>query len=580
MVLSVTLFGQKKYFEKALKNGRTSGNFYFVVLDSDKAVKDEDVIEFANKNNYLLRNITHQMVNRFGDKFNGVKSFSFLPISEIPQVIFETKFNTNIPYKEIAAKGKSKVYFWMGGNSLFNLYSGFYWSGNVTSEGFADGDGLGFYFSDLDKISAFFTGRFNKGVLQGNGTFATYSYSDISNFDKASVVTNSIHLNSNFYDDMAVLTVGGKKGFVGKDMKTGFYPKYKSVVQEFSNGKAIVLNDDNKEIVINKTGNFIAYSDRQIQIDEQRRKEEEERRRIAIENEKNRIHEAYNLAINSNDETQLLQFYSQHKSSSYDFAKDYANTAYNKAIKLNEKNYQPFIDELNYNQGNSLVKMIFTTNDGSPIALKVDYIYNFLDGEYSGQGISTGLIGEILTGKSEKILLTKDDKLFPSIRKPIAYIDNAIVNAFWYRAGTESKGGSWSTSQNTGFKSFIKNVQDFAKDLNMTVKVSYLGTLDDDIAREQERMASLQRYREENCEKCIINPKKSTTPSVTDHWYWGKVKENGVIKMLNDDKYEWYLSEKGFTIVGVLFSKDESYKSWELMKEELLQRCRKKYSCQ
>ena len=67
-----------------------------------------------------------------------------------------------------------------------------------------------------------------------------------------------------------------------------------------------------------------------------------------------------------------MQFYSQHKSSSYDFAKDYANTAYNKAIKLNEKNYQPFIDELNYNQGNSLVKMIFTTNDGSPIALKVD----------------------------------------------------------------------------------------------------------------------------------------------------------------------------------------------------------------
>ena len=571
MVLSVTLFGQKKYFEKALKNGRTSGNFYFVVLDSDKAVKDEDVIEFANKNNYLLRNITHQMVNRFGDKFNGVKSFSFLPISEIPQVIFETKFNTNIPYKEIAAKGKSKVYFWMGGNSLFNLYSGFYWSGNVTSEGFADGDGLGFYFSDVDKISAFFTGRFNKGVLQGNGTFATYSYSDISNFDKASVVTNSIHLNSNFYDDMAVLTVGGKKGFVGKDMKTGFYPKYKSVVQEFSNGKAIVLNDDNKEIVINKVGSFLAYSDRQIQIDEQRRKEEEERRRIAIENEKNRIHEAYNLAINSNDETQLLQFYSQHKSSSYDFAKDYAKTTYNKAIKLNEKNYQPFIDELNYNQGNSLVKMIFTTNDGSPIALKIDDIYNFIDRSHVRESSVSNALSNLANG--ELNAYGNGEKHFPSIRKPISYMDNAIINAFWYRAGTKSEGSFYY--KQSGFTSFKQKIENFAANHYLTVKVSYLGTLDDDIAREQERMASLQRYKQKQCDRCIIDYKKSTYPENKKDFFGANYIKSGKIVMKNGEEYEWHISKKGWVIENWWYG--EPYESWDFMIEELKQRCSDKY---
>lgn len=221
-----------------------------------------------------------------------MKTFTFLPVSEIPQFIFDVKFSSeSSSYKDLVTKNKSNVYFWTGTN-MFKPYSGFYWSGS-SSDGYAQDEGIGFYFSENNKLAIFFKGNFNKGVLQGNGLFTTYQYSDIGNFDKGSLSGTDVHLSSTYNDDMAVLTVNGKKGFVSRDMKDGFYPKYSTVIQGFSNGKAVVLNDKNEEIVINKSGNFVAYTDKQNQIFERKRLEDEERQRIA---EQKRIIEEERLA--------------------------------------------------------------------------------------------------------------------------------------------------------------------------------------------------------------------------------------------------------------------------------------------
>ena len=560
------MFGQKKQFETAIKNGRSSGGFYQATVANDKAVKETDVLEYASKNNYLLRNITYQIVNRFGDKFKGVKSFDFLPVSEIPQVVYETKFRSGVTYNKLIGSNKANVFYWTN-TAMFKNYSGFYWSGNV-SQGFVQGEGVGLFYDENRKFALFFKGNFQNGVLQGNGSFAAYSYSDINNFDKGSYSNEDIHLNNTFNDDMAVLTVDGKKGFIGKDMKEGFYPKYKTVIQEFSNGKAIVLNDDNKEIVINKVGSFLAYSDRQIQIDEQRRREEEERRRIAIENEIKRIKEEYAAIENSNDEIKLLTFHSKYKNSEYQFAKDNAEFAYSVAVLLSYKNLEPYNNELSYDQGNTLVKIILRTNDGSPIALKINSIYNFIDESYSTYGINTWL-GKITTG-------SRNEKLFSSIRKPVAFLDKAVINAFWYREGTERKSESWDYTQNSGFVPFKnETLANFAFNNNLIVEYcQYRGSFGDDQRKWEQERASLQRYQQQQCDNCIIDPKKSTMPKV-DKDLFGTYEKDGVIVMKNGNEFKWYYSKKGFTVNGPswLRSSDDGFASWDLMIEDLKQKC-------
>ncbi len=557
--LSISTSGQKKYFESAIKNGRSAYSFYNVIIPSDKAVDQNDIIKYASEKNYLVRDITTQVVNRFGDKYTGVKTFTFLPVSEIPQFIFDVKFSSeSSSYKDLVTKNKSNVYFWTGTN-MFKPYSGFYWSGS-SSDGYPQGSGMGFYYNEGNKTAIFFKGNFNKGILQGYGSFATYQYADVNNFDKGFLVVNSLHLSPTYNDDMAVLTVDGKKGFVSSDMKNGFYPKYTSVLQEFSNGKAVVLNDKNEEIVINKSGNFVAYTDKQNQIFERKRLEDEERQRIAIENEKKKIHEEYSIAVNSNDETKLLRFYSQYKNSKYDFAREYSSTLYNKAIQLNEKNLQPYKNEVAYNQGNSLVKMIFTTNDGSPIVLKIDEIYDFLNTSRVQRASIFNLVkGTFYEGA---------EKHFPSIRKPIAYMERAIVNAFWYREGTKSE-GRWEWVQNSGFDGFKSDAINWANSRGMSLDIGYMGTLDDDIAREQERIASMQRFYAKQCNQCNAVEFKDDTSDQ----YFGS---SGEIKMENGDSYTWNYDKEGYSIPKGWFG-TEKKPTLTILVNALEAKCRKRY---
>ena len=109
----------------------------------------------------------------------------------------------------------------------------------------------------------------------------------------------------------------------------------------------------------------------------------------------------------------------------------------------------------------------------------------------------------------------------------------------------------------------------------MTVKVSYLGTLDDDIAREQERMASLQRYKQKQCDRCIIDYKKSTYPENKKDFFGANYIKSGKIVMKNGEEYEWHISKKGWVIENWWYG--EPYESWDFMIEELKQRCSDKY---
>lgn len=281
LCISISTFAQKKFFEKALKNGRSSGSFYRAQIDSDKAVKENDIYKYAAEKNYIFRNITFQDVNRFGDKFRGVKSVDFLPRNEVPKIICEDKFKSLISYTEIVAKNKGSVFFWTG-TSMFKFYFGFYWSGNVL-EGLVNGEGEGFYFNEVNKSAFYFKGNFINGVLQGQGIFATYEYSYEDKFDIGNLSFTTINIDNVYNDEMALLNLNGKKGFINKNMKDGIYPKYKEVLEGFKNGQAVVINDQNEEIIINKNGSFIGYTEKQKRIIEQKRIADE-RERIEREN--------------------------------------------------------------------------------------------------------------------------------------------------------------------------------------------------------------------------------------------------------------------------------------------------------
>lgn len=269
-------FSQKKYFKEALEKARERQAFYKVVVDNGTVVKELDIKEYSQKNLYVIKNITYQNVNRFGDSYNGVKSFEFLPNTEIDAYVFEKFVSESITSKsfdEIITNKKGYGYIL---NTKTNRFEDLQiqWSGDIKNN-LLHGSGVGFFKNDYGQNS--FYGDFQSGKPVGKIKFISYEYSN-DNFENGNKKEENIEILS-IKEGIGFYKKNNAFGIIDQTYLFVTDPKYSQIISDFHNMLAVVIYND-KEIIIDTKGKFIEYTSKQKMLDEQFRKKKEEEDRI------------------------------------------------------------------------------------------------------------------------------------------------------------------------------------------------------------------------------------------------------------------------------------------------------------
>lgn len=520
---------QERFFERTIKKGRETGGLYKVEIKDGSVVKRSILTKYANE--YILRNIETQVVNRFGDKYEGVKSFEFLPIGEIFQYVYDNRLTPELSnyqsnFREAITKGKkASLYFFDVQNNTFNLYKDFYWNGEVTN-GFVNGNGVGIYYNEYNNIAFGVKGNFSKGILNGNGTFVSYRFNGIDLFDSGKIITQVITLGE-FKEGMAILTIDDKKGFVDEGMLIKINPQFRNVLQSFTQGRAVVLNENNEEIFIDKGGSFIDYTPRQNQIFEEQKKAEEARQRAVIENE---IRTDYIEAINSGQEKRLLSFFRKYADSEYDFAKKYAALSLQKTKELGLAYEVPFKEAVNYEFGNRLVKIIISSKDGLPVATEAESLRDFLDNQWIENETDTNSVQN----------LVGNIRLFNALNQPVSFLDKAVINGEWNNSLAVDSDDI--TAIPSGFETFRRGIENFASNNGVTIQyLGYWGGLKKDSVAYQSEKDKVANLLKSHCTRAEIESAENPGSGIS-------TSSTGQIKMKSGEVYTWAFDGVSFSM--------------------------------
>ena len=185
---------------------------------------------------------------------------------------------------------KGKAYIVLGGSSKAVDVE---WSGRVAN-GMIEGSGTGVAMLENGQHYVI-SGKYINGIANGNCTVTQVTANvEDGMLDPSKVITkDKFYMVSDFINGYARYYKDDKWGFIDESAKVVVQPKYKKIVSSFdSDGEAIVLNDQDEEIKIDKHGSELGYSDHQNEIfAETRRKaelEEQERQRKAAEEARQR----------------------------------------------------------------------------------------------------------------------------------------------------------------------------------------------------------------------------------------------------------------------------------------------------
>ena len=257
-------FAQKKLFKDAMEAGRQPNKFYVIQNDKNKKVDMKDLMKYADENNIILGKGTYKTISRFGDTDSSIGSIEFLPKSEYPAYIFANIYPNQAPPAS-ATPQQCPTFFFMGfSNASIPLQQQLdcYWYGNVEN-GLAQGNGMGYtiinnnlIFTVGNYVNGFPEGKVKTVVFNMNGGYKPFI---IDNSTKDEVVIGRMS------DGRASILKDSLVGFVEQTGTMVIKPKYQKIVKDFENGKAVVVYDE-REIVINKAGEFVDYSDRQKQL--------------------------------------------------------------------------------------------------------------------------------------------------------------------------------------------------------------------------------------------------------------------------------------------------------------------------
>ena len=289
-VVGTNRSSKNKLVNAAFKKGRSPKGFYTLVNEGGKSIKVEKMAETLREEGFIVGDHTTKSISRFGDVATSLSTMQFLPKDEFDSYIY---YNLNsdwsTKYEQLTKTGTAYCFTGTGQSLMFTKYDNIKWSGEI-SNGLLQGPGVGFANLNNNKI-VFFKGVFDKGVPVGDNTFYWYSFNGaFAPYRSASVSSQVSHVGK-FYDDLASIQIGEKYGFISRNATMAIPASFKSVVADFSNGRATVTNDK-EEIIIDRTGKQVDLSARQkkiyadIKAEEERKAEEARQAELAKERER------------------------------------------------------------------------------------------------------------------------------------------------------------------------------------------------------------------------------------------------------------------------------------------------------
>lgn len=277
---------EAKHFREALLRGREYKGYYVLVNEDKKTVKVEPLIEFCKAHNYRWNEkYETKEISKFGDKATSVYKFRFIPNSQYVQYVFEWTDRFQKRGDDLMNKGT--VYFFDPSiNRFLCLEKNALWSGGI-SEGYVDGTGAGIWQKD-NRTFYYFCGTFQKGFPVGKAKYRIidvesnvawgYSPREKMSSGKAGTGTPFREVEvGEMHDGMALFRYldngegksAGKPnelyGYVKENGDIAISPKYKTAF-DFDSGRAAVKNEKGEDVYINKTGQFIDYTEKQKRI--------------------------------------------------------------------------------------------------------------------------------------------------------------------------------------------------------------------------------------------------------------------------------------------------------------------------
>lgn len=257
-------FAQKKLFQDAMEAGRQPNKFYVIQNDKNKKVDIKDLMKYANENNIVLGKETYKTISRFGDNDMSIESIEFLPKSEYPAYVF-ANIHPELALPSSAIPQPCPIFIFMGFSDEarpLQQQQDFKWYGNVEN-GLAQGNGMGYTINNNSLI--FTIGNYVNGFPEGKVETVVYNLTDGYKPFFEDKLTKYEVVIGRMGEDRASILKDSLMGFVEKTGAMVIQPKYKKIVKDFENGKAVVVYDE-REIIINKAGEFVDYSDRQKQL--------------------------------------------------------------------------------------------------------------------------------------------------------------------------------------------------------------------------------------------------------------------------------------------------------------------------
>lgn len=258
-----------KLFGEAMKQPRAVGQFFCFDNKKGKIINSKDLYDYCQSKGYLTdkeKNTTRN-VQRFGDIVEVVDKFYFLPESEFINYYFELA--TNSQSKTLIDAGDANVISPTSQYIITKVYN-VKWQGRC-KDGMIDGAGKGI--SEISKGNyLIIIGSFDKGWPVGSCTTML--------IHKDSDKTQSFSYRQDaFHDGMAAVSINDKYGFINQSGVFAIQPQYSRVLSPFADGKASVKRNNGEEIIIDKSGSFIDYTEAQKTIIA--REEAEKERRLA-----------------------------------------------------------------------------------------------------------------------------------------------------------------------------------------------------------------------------------------------------------------------------------------------------------
>jgi hypothetical protein len=174
-------------------------------------------------------------------------------------------------------------------------------------------------------------------------------------------------------------------------------------------------------------------------------------------------------------------------------------------MKYKLKDKEEFMKAIKYNNGNSLVKIIYKANPRSFVTAM--------------QFIESAEIGNYLSRSSGY-----GKKLFSSIMPQRCYNDTCVINAEWYREGVLKDGDLFV--QNSGFQAFVQNLKNHIQSFNgVFISCEYLGNYSDDERKiAEEKQAQLKsNVKTKNVDKETEYLEKLKKIKVTQEGQWEAV---------------------------------------------------------